>query len=585
MAAHKRRLLEAGPTVSANEGPDQPARQGSGGRKFERDLIALSTLPAIWHSSPPIRIAESLLAAIQATLEPELCFIELQIGHLPQPDQATRASLRGVVLEERVTNQIRKTIGEWAKVHSVDEILRLRHKSLGEQTFAMHVHPLGFEAEYGALAAAFPGGREPTVEERTLLNLVSNQAIVACKNTELHRRAEEEIRVRKRAEEALRAADKRKDEFLATLAHELRNPLAPLSNGVEILAGAAEEPAMVRRISELMRRQVFQLRRLVDDLLDVSRITRDKLVLKEDQVVLQRVIEDAVLACTHLCEGKNHELTVSAPEEPMVLQADSARLTQVVGNLLSNACHYTPPDGRIEVVLAKNGKEAVIQVKDNGLGIARNQLESVFEPFVQLGTTSEAIHGGLGIGLSLVRRLVEMHGGTVRAESAGAHKGSVFTVRLPLNGAADSHPSVRTDGTSESGQVLRVLVVDDNVDAATSLAQLLEISGHETQVAHDGESALEFAKSFRPELVLLDIGLPGMNGFEVCRKLREEEWGRRALVVAVSGWGQEVHREKSRESGFDAHYVKPVDLETVLKIAALGPRSANGTQKEPGALS
>lgn len=375
------------------------------------------------------------------------------------------------------------------------------------------------------------------------------------------------------AQEALRQADARKDEFLATLAHELRNPLAPVRSALEIMQRAAGDPALVEQARITIDRQMSHFERLVDDLLDVSRITRDKLELRLQRVDLASVLNQAVEACRPLVDQMRHELKVSLPEQPLELEADSVRLAQVLSNLLNNACKYTERGGHIQLTAYPEDGQAVVLVKDDGQGIAPELLPSIFEMFTQLVRPVEPSHGGLGIGLSLVKRLVEMHGGTVQALSDGAGKGSEFIVRLPLaTSCADAIPAMESpEAAAEPASATtskRILVVDDNRDAAHTLAMLLKLSGHETRVAFDGLAALEAAEAFRPELTFLDIGLPKLSGHEVAQRIRNESWGESMCLVALTGWGQENDRRKSSEAGFDHHLVKPVHHLDLTKLIA-----------------
>jgi len=383
----------------------------------------------------------------------------------------------------------------------------------------------------------------------------------------------QDITERRRLEDGLRqlAANlseegRRKNEFLATLAHELRNPLAALSNMLEILrrsgpGQAAPPPQAV----DGMGRQLSQLVRLVDDLLDLSRITHNRLELRKGPVELGAVIDQAVESSRPLVESMRHELRVVPSPEPIALEGDAARLAQVFGNLLNNSAKYTSPGGKIEVKTERHGKEAVVTVKDNGAGIPPDRLDSIFEMFNQVQGSLERSQGGLGIGLTLVRRLVQMHGGSVQAESAGEGKGAEFVVRLPIHEplpAASPEPAP----AREPSAARRILVVDDNHDAAESLAMLLNITGNKTSTAHDGADAFEAAARQRPDVVLLDIGLPTLNGYEVCRRIRDEPWGKEMVLIALTGWGQDEDRRKSHEAGFDGHLVKPVNYPALMAL-------------------
>lgn len=363
----------------------------------------------------------------------------------------------------------------------------------------------------------------------------------------------------------LSEADRRKNEFMATLAHELRNPLAPMTNMLEVLKRADGDGEMIRRAHETLERQLGQMVRLVDDLLDLNRITHDRLELRKSDVELSSVIHQAVEVARPLLDSAHHDLRVELPEEPIFLHVDPARLAQVFGNLLNNSCRYTKPGGTIWVSAKLLDSDVVVTVRDNGAGIPQDKLKSIFDMFTQVDRTPERSQGGLGIGLTLVKRLVEMHGGSVEAKSAGEGCGSEFQVRLPiLTETKDVAPT--PVAAQQDIPTRRILIVDDNIDSADSLAMLLEITGNETYRAHDGIEAIEAAKKYRPEVVLLDIGLPKLNGHEVCRRLRDESWGKDIMVIALTGWGQEEDRRKSEEAGFNGHLVKPVNYDELLKL-------------------
>jgi PAS domain S-box-containing protein len=382
-----------------------------------------------------------------------------------------------------------------------------------------------------------------------------------------------DITERKRTEQALRDADRRKDEFLATLAHELRNPLAPIRHSIEILKRAGADPARIQQSREIIERQLGHMVRLVDDLLDLSRITRDKLELRPARVELASVLHQALEACRPLAERHQQRIELVLPEEPVVLDADSVRLVQVFCNLVDNACKYSPPGGTIAITAARAGDEARVTVRDTGIGIPADKLEAVFDMFSQVDTTLERSRGGLGIGLTLVRRLVELHGGRIEARSEGAGLGSEFVVRLPVAPAAAARPVPDAAPRDAGGRTRRILVVDDNHDSAESLSTLLRLSGHETWIAHDGVKALEIAEGERPEIILLDIGLPGLNGLDVCRRIREQPWGRHVVILAMTGWGQDEDRRRSSDAGFDGHLVKPVEPDLLLaRVASFQPR-------------
>ena len=362
-------------------------------------------------------------------------------------------------------------------------------------------------------------------------------------------------------------ADRRKDAFLATLAHELRNPLAPLRNALELIK-RSDDPARTEQARAVMERQVRHMVRLIDDLLDVGRIAHDKLELRRQRIELGSVLRQAVEAAAPDIERCGHELTLTLPREPVWLDADPVRLVQVVGNLLSNACKFTAPGGRIVLRAECESRSVALTVKDSGDGIAADMLGKVFELFTQVSGAQQRSAGGLGIGLALVKRLVEMHGGSVAAHSAGVGHGSEFVFRLPLGADSGTQPPHPLAAVAEPAPSAgwRILVVDDNRDAADSLAAILSLSGHQTHIAHDGAQALEMATALRPEVMLLDIGLPKLNGYQVCRALREQPWGKGVVVVALTGWGQDEQRARTSEAGFDAHIIKPVDPDGLASL-------------------
>ena len=366
----------------------------------------------------------------------------------------------------------------------------------------------------------------------------------------------------------LSESNRRKNEFLAMLAHELRNPLAPIRNAVHVLQLTGGNAAAVKSASEMLERQIGQMVRLVDDLLDVSRISRGKIELCKERVELASVVNHAVEAARSLVECMEHELTVTLPPQPVYLNADPTRLAQVVGNLLNNACKFTNKGGRICLTVEREGKQAVIRVRDNGIGIAADHHSRIFDMFTQVDTSLERSVGGLGIGLMLVKNLVEMHDGMVEVYSAGLGQGSEFVVRLPILVETAKPPPEPTVSEPTPPTSRLILVVDDNRDSAESLAMLLKLMGNKTHTAYDGLEAVEAAATVRPDVILLDIGLPKLNGYEACRRIREQPWGKNMVLVALTGWGQEEDRQKSREAGFDGHIVKPVDHAALTKLLA-----------------
>jgi PAS domain S-box-containing protein len=365
----------------------------------------------------------------------------------------------------------------------------------------------------------------------------------------------------------LAEADRRKDEFLAMLAHELRNPLAPIRNALHLLGVPGVSPAALQRVREMMERQVRHMVRLVDDLLDVSRITRGKVQLRPEPLEVSTLIERVSEEARPIMDGKGHAFSVLLPAEPLVLDGDPTRLDQVLLNLLQNAAKFTGPGGRIELAASRDGDGVRISVRDTGIGIEPELLPRIFEPFMQADHSLDRSQGGLGVGLTLARSLVEMHGGTLTASSEGPGRGSEFVVWLPIRREPVASPDPEGGAGERKGPGRRVLVVDDNRDSAESIALLAEIWGHEVRTALDGPSALEIAAAYRPEVILLDIGLPGMDGYEVARRLRQRAGGG-PVLVAMTGYGMEEDRRRSREAGFDHHLVKPVDPEGLRALLA-----------------
>jgi PAS domain S-box-containing protein len=393
-----------------------------------------------------------------------------------------------------------------------------------------------------------------------------------------------DISDRKHAEDALRAADRSKDEFLATLAHELRNPLAPLRNATYLLRRHAPANPETRSAVDVIERQLSHMTRLIDDLLDVSRITRNKLDLKIERVTVADVMRLAIETSRPVLESSRTELTVTTPPGTIELDADPTRLAQALANLLNNAAKFTEPGGKITMVAERQGSDAVIAVRDTGIGIPADMLSRIFDMFTQVDRSLERTQGGLGIGLTLVKRLVELHGGSVEARSAGTARGSEFTVRLPI--ALDSRPRRAPPSATHPAIVSsrRILVVDDSRDAAVTLGLLLEAAGHDVRTAHDGAVATQAAGEMRPDVMVLDIGLPHMNGYEVARWIREQPWGADVVLIAMTGWGQEGDRQRSRAAGFDHHLVKPVDPGDLFELLARVERPVTRTaHDEPDA--
>ncbi len=422
------------------------------------------------------------------------------------------------------------------------------------------------------LAAANTTLQAEKTRELQALNATLSQA-----NAELasaNQLLQTEIAERARIELALKEADRHKDEFLAMLAHELRNPLAPIYNAVQLMRRKKLEDPQLAWSRDVIERQSAHLSRLVDDLLDVSRITRGKINLTKEALDINSLIARAVETSHPLIAERAHNLVVDVPPEPIKVLGDPTRLTQALGNVLSNAAKYTDQGGRITITVARDGAEVSIRVSDTGEGIPAHLLPVIFNLFTQLDYTSGHSRGGLGIGLALVRRLVEMHGGSVTAHSEGVGKGSEFIIRLPVHPEsavptleAANGNSIMVDESEASDRVKRrILVADDNSDALESLATLLQLGGHDVVTASNGALALEGAERHRPEVMLLDIGMPVLDGYEVARRIRAQPWGGNVTLVALTGWGQDSDRRRSREAGFDSHLVKPLDMDKLSQL-------------------
>jgi signal transduction histidine kinase len=380
-----------------------------------------------------------------------------------------------------------------------------------------------------------------------------------------------EVSERARAEQALKEADRHKDEFLAMLAHELRNPLAPIRNAVHLMRMKPLQDPQLCLSRDIIERQLSQLTRLVDDLLDVSRITRGKITLTRERTTLGELIGRAVETVEPAILARSHTLAVEVSDRALVVYADALRLTQAIGNVLGNAAKYTDCGGRITLRARRRKRDVEISVSDTGIGIAPEVLPRIFDLFTQLDHQTERSPSGLGIGLALVRRLVEMHGGTVSAHSDGAGRGSEFVIRLPLSIERSEAHAGELPSASEHTSVSvgrRILVADDNADALESLAALLTLNGHEVYRAQDGQIALQAAERYLPDVALLDIGMPHLDGYEVARRIRSHPWGQGMLLVALTGWGQEADRVRSHAAGFDSHLTKPVDHDRLGQLLA-----------------
>lgn len=425
------------------------------------------------------------------------------------------------------------------------QVMQSRNFSLRAQQFS--------EDEIGVLVQAF-NDMLGEVERRATALEKSNQSL------------EHEMAERQVAENALRLADRRKDEFLATLAHELRNPLAPLLNGLQILRLQSDDPTALARAQTVMERQLKQMVRLVDDLLDVSRITTGKLSIAKTRVDIRSVMHDAVETSSSFVSDCGHELRVRMPDEAVWVEGDAIRLAQVFSNLLNNAAKYTDAGGIITFSAKVEAGQLAVQVSDNGIGIASEMIDDIFAMFTQVDHSIERAHAGLGVGLALSKHLIDLHGGSLSATSDGAGRGSTFCVRLDIAEPRDP-ATVSADALEQSAKPShKVMLVDDNVDYITTMATLLTMLGHDVRTAHDGAGALAVAQEFDPRFVFMDIGMPGMSGYDVAKLLRQQPHLANATMVAVTGWGQEKDRALSRDAGFDVHLVKPVELTQILAV-------------------
>ena len=393
-------------------------------------------------------------------------------------------------------------------------------------------------------------------------------------NAELEERVGERTKALEATTAALREADQRKDEFLALLAHELRNPLAPIRTAVQLLRLKELGEPQRERARDIIERQVDHLVCLIDDLMDVSRITRGKITLQPEPVLIGAIVARAVETVRSMIDLHHHQLTLDLPDELITVEGDKTRLVQVIGNILHNAAKFMDAGGHIVLKVTRDGSEVVIRVTDTGFGIAPDVLPKIFELFTQAHAKSAMSRDGLGIGLALVRRLTEMHGGTVTARSEGLGHGTEFTVRLPVLEAEAPREGKQAEAVSPVPAVepRRILVADDNRDAAESLSLQLQFAGHDVRTVHDGVEALELAKTFKPHVMLLDIGMPKMDGYETARRTRLHPWGKRVRLVALTGWGQEQDRQRAAEAGFDEHLVKPVAEVDLIQVLTSGNR-------------
>ncbi len=517
---------------------------------FARHALSAHTLDAMAAVANEVAVGIERMAAqaeVARLLERERAradrLRELAGASLTLNSATTPASIVGVVQAEA-----RRITG----ARHADVALLPNHSALAGGLAAPLIGRGG--QPFGELLVADKAEGGFTEEDGAVLTQLAHMTAVALDNARLY--------------QELRETDRRKDEFLATLAHELRNPLAPIRNALQILKLAGANPAAAADSRAMIERQVGQMVRLIDDLMDLSRINQGKIQLKKERIDLATVLTSAVETSRPLIEAAGHRLTVTLPPEPIIVFADLTRLAQVFLNLLNNAAKYTERGGDIRLTADRDGEGVAVTVKDSGVGIPAEMLPRIFEMFTQVERSLEKSQGGLGIGLTLVRRLTDMHGGTVEARSDGPGKGSEFTVRLPVSSDARSASATSGFAGESPGarRPRRILAVDDNRDSADSLAAMLRLLGNDVRTAYDGMEAVSAAAAFRPELVLLDIGLPRLNGYDAARRMREQSGGERIVLVALTGWGQESDRERSKAAGFDHHLVKPVDPAALEKV-------------------
>jgi signal transduction histidine kinase/ActR/RegA family two-component response regulator len=531
-----------------------------------RDIVAVSLLPAMWAGAAPLRVAESLASALYTTLAPCFIYVAFSSSSDRRGSDIEIVQIARHETDNRLARDLGVAIREWARTHDPDELLQLP-TPLGAGAVSIHVRNLGLDGQFGILAAGLTeaGPAHPLID--TVLNVAASQASIAIQNARLLTGVRErEAQIQKNNIE-LAEANRHKDEFLAMLAHELRNPIAAISNAVALsrTAGGAQR---MGQITDVMDRQVRHLTRLVDDLLDVSRVTLGKIKLHKEILQLAPIIEEAAFSVQNLISQRGHTLSLHLPQAPLRVLGDPTRLEQIVQNLLTNAAKYSNPGGRIEVHLRDLRDAVEMEVRDNGLGITPEMLGHIFDLFTQANSSLDRSEGGLGIGLTLVKTLVELHGGQITAASEGLGKGSTFTVRLPAYTEAHAEPSSSEMGESARAAARRkVLLVDDNPDLIEMLGLLLEQHGYEVNSASDSKSAIAVFDRHSPDVALLDIGLPEVSGYQLARILREKNRDN-LLLIAISGYGQAEDRQRSMAAGFDFHLTKPVDPVVLFSIIA-----------------
>jgi signal transduction histidine kinase/ActR/RegA family two-component response regulator len=556
--------------VSSTPPPPAPPARDLVAERTLRDVVALSTLPAMWLGAEPVRIVESLAASLFSVLDADLVYVVLH-GDADYEPIAVAQTERNRTDPEAAAI-LAPALLEWARSHDPDDLMPA--DPCGAGIVHLSVRSLAIDAEYGVIAAGFADATAFDARRQLLMNVASTQATIAIQNVRLLRslrRHAARQRAAVREAEAARAdaesANRAKDEFLAMLGHELRNPLAPILTALQLMRLRGEISA--ERERTVIERQVRYLTRLVDDLLDVSRIARGKVDLKRECIGLADVIGKAIEQASPLIEQRRHALDVQVPRDGLQVDGDPVRLGQVVANLLNNAAKYTEPGGHIAVLAERSGDEVIVRIRDTGIGISADMLPRIFDLFVQERQGLERSQGGLGLGLTIVRSLVQMHGGTVSALSEGLGHGSEFVIRLASAGSGDQAAATAlppSPPAPDFARTVRVLVVDDNEDAADMLVDALSSKGYPTCYAHDGPAAIRLCQEFKPQVALLDIGLPVMDGYELAQRLRQLPGMETLRLYAVTGYAQESDRRRSRAAGFDRHFVKPLDVDLLDRV-------------------
>lgn len=529
-------------------------------RRTMRDLVALSTLPALWAGYDTRSIAGSLGDVLLKILDTDFVFVTVR-----QVDREPVSVCRGAGGRDTHAPALLEEMTPWIEGHRSGPP-ELRHPDDGAPLYAA-LSRFGHSGDDGVVVAASRREGFPGEVDRLLLGVGANQTATVLQ--------------RKRSEEALRDEAARKDDFLAILGHELRNPLGPIRNSLEILERAEGDPEQHRRARQIMHRQLVHLTRLVDDLLDVSRISRGKIQLRRERLDVVQLVRETVEDHRAAIAEAGLRLELELPSQPSWLEGDRVRLAQALGNLLENSCKFSDRGGRVQVSLHTEGGEAELRVADDGVGIAAEELPDVFEPFGQSLSAQDRSRTGLGLGLAVVKSLVELHGGTVEVSSAGSERGAEFTLRLPLVEDQRAAPAEAPSATAPAAAMDHsILLIEDNLDAAEALGELLRLNGHRVEVAHDGEQGVSKARDLRPDVVLCDIGLPGaMDGYDVARSVRRDPSVSDAFLVALTGFGQDSDRKLAREAGFDAHLTKPADPSALERLLAERRAPAEATER------